>query len=74
MKDLTNASSLEQIKWIFNGSKNPPNFTTNMKNAIDNLPLTDNLAKKFLGRNNATADDLKDLLESKFNDIFKLVN
>lgn len=43
-------------------------------NAIDNLPLTDNLAKKFLGTNNATSNDLKDLLESKFDNIFKLVN
>ncbi len=74
IKDLTNANSLDQVKWIFNGAKNPPDFRTNMINAIDNLPLTDNLAKKFLGRNNATIDDLKDLLESKFNEIFILSN
>lgn len=59
---------------MFNGAKSPPNFRTNMLNVIDNLPLTDNLAKKFLGRNTATANDLKDLLELKFNDIFKLAN
>ena len=74
MKDLTNANTLDQIKWMFNGAKSPPNFRTNMLNVIDNLPLTDNLAKKFLGRNTATANDLKDLLELKFNDIFKLAN
>ena len=74
LKDLTNANSLDQIKWIFNGAKNPPNFKVNLLNAIDNLPLTDDLARKFLGRNNATINDLKDLLELKFDDLFKLPN
>ena len=74
LKDLTNANSLDQIKWIFNGAKNPPNFRVNLLNAIDNLPLTDDLARKFLGRNNATINDLKDLLELKFDDLFKLPN
>ncbi|WP_421498023.1 hypothetical protein [Flavobacterium columnare] len=77
MKDLTNAGSLDQIKWIFNGAKNPPNFRTNMINAIDNLPLTDgtplvdDLVKKLGVKD---ADGLKDLIESKFDDIFKLRN
>ena len=51
MKDLSNAKNLSQIKWIFNGSKNPPNFKQNMLEAIDKLPLTDDLGKKLLGEN-----------------------
>ncbi|OWP73934.1 hypothetical protein [Flavobacterium oreochromis] len=74
MKDLTNANTLDQIKWIFNGSKNPPNFTINMKNAIDNLPLTDNLAKKLLDNPNATKALLKNQLKTDFDEIFKLIN
>ena len=74
MKDLTNANSLDQIKWMFNGAKNPPNFRTNMLNAIDNLPLTDNLAKKLLDNPNATKAILKNELKSKFDNIFKLSN
>ncbi|WP_290806121.1 hypothetical protein [Flavobacterium sp.] len=75
MKDLTNANSLDQVKWIFNGAKNPPDFRTNMINAIDNLPITDALARKLIPNNPiANANDLKDLLETDFDKIFKLVN
>ena len=50
LEDLTNSNvtSLDQIKWIFNGAKNPPNFSQNMLDAIDNLPLTNQMAQKFL--------------------------
>jgi len=77
MKDLGNATSLDQIKWVFNNAKNPlgssgKTFKEAMQTAIDNLPLTDDLAKKILNNNKAKAYDLHDLIESKFNDIFKL--
>jgi len=77
LKDLTNkdVTSLDQIKWIFDGKKNPANFKTNMLHAIDNLLLTDDLAKKFIPNNpNANINKLKDLLEVKFDQIFKLSN
>lgn len=74
MKDLTNANTLDQIKWMFNGAKNPPNFRTNMLNAIDNLPLTDNLAKKFLPDvRNANAELLRQELKTQIDDIFHLI-
>lgn len=69
MKDLTNASTLDQIKWMFNGAKNPPNFRTNMMNAIDNLPLTDDLARKLLKDPDATKGLLKNRLKSEFDNI-----
>ncbi len=39
LKDLSNkdVTSLEQIKWIFDGKKNPENFKLNMEKAINNL-------------------------------------
>ncbi|MRJ10486.1 hypothetical protein EDL98_05250 [Ornithobacterium rhinotracheale] len=81
MKDLTNANSLDQIKWIFNGAKKPIGkdgkaFKETMEKAIDKLPLkdgtpmTDDLVKKFGVKD---SDELKNLIESKFGDIFKLV-
>jgi len=37
MKDLQNSqvNNLDQIKWIFNGSKEPSRFKKNMLDAID---------------------------------------
>ena len=74
MKDLSNAKNLSQIKWIFNGSKNPPNFKQNMLEAIDKLPLTEDLARKFL--QNVRKPNKQKLLEelnSNFEKIFILV-
>jgi len=60
-------------KWMFNGAKNPPDFKQNMKKAIDNLPLTDDMAKKFLKDvENPTASKLKKYLKEDFDEIFKL--
>ena len=71
MKDLSNANNLSQIKWIFNGSKNPPNFKQNMLEAIDKLPLTDNLGKKLLGEN-SNKEFLKLRIKKDFDEIFNL--
>ena len=45
MKDLSNADNLSQIKWIFNGSKNPVDFKKNMLDAIDGLLNTKDINK-----------------------------
>jgi len=75
MKDLSNADNFSQIKWIFNGSKNPFDFRKNMLEAIDKLPLTDNLAKKFLRTvDNPTSKDLKKYLIKNFEVIFKKID
>ena len=74
MKDLSNADNLSQIKWIFNGSKNPVDFKKNMLEAIDKLPLTEDLARKFL--QNVRKPNKQKLLEelnSNFEKIFILV-
>jgi hypothetical protein len=72
MRDLHYADELSQIRWIFDGAKNPPNFRANMMRAIDNLPLTDDMAIKFLNRQDATIYELRNLLRSNFDNIFQL--
>ena len=71
MKDLSNADNLSQIKWIFNGSKNPVDFKKNMLEAIDKLPLTDDLGKKLLGKN-SNKEFLKLRIKKDFDEIFNL--
>ncbi|GJM63071.1 hypothetical protein [Persicobacter diffluens] len=74
MKDLTNSNSLDQIKWVFNPNKNPSGnggkqFKEALLEEIEKLPITDELARKFLGPR-ANADNLLDLIESQFENIF----
>ena len=46
MKDLSNADNLSQIKWIFNGSKNPVDFKKNMLEAIDKITFDREFSKE----------------------------
>ena len=76
MNDLLNSdvSDLSQIKWIFYGSKNPANFRQNMLNAIDDLPLTDELANKFLsGVRDPNVAKLRETIKSEFDNVFQLI-
>lgn len=69
LKDLQNANNLDQIKWIFDGKKNPPNFRENMEKAIENITLDAKTAQKF-GKN--SSDELKDLILDNFDEIFRI--
>lgn len=71
LKDLQNADNLDQIKWIFDGKKNPANFKQKMLDTIDKMTFNDDLLKKF---NVDDIDELKDLIETNFDKIFKLTN
>lgn len=44
---------------------------SNIENAIDNLPLTEELAMKYIGINNIS--DFRQYLKSEIPNIFKLV-
>ncbi|WP_335966824.1 fibronectin type III domain-containing protein [Galbibacter sp. PAP.153] len=73
IKDLEIAKNLDQIKWLFDGRKAPPNFKENMLKAIDELPLTDQLARKFLpGELNPTPMKLREEIISQLEEIFNL--
>ncbi|MGV6861261.1 MAG: hypothetical protein ACWA41_05790 [Putridiphycobacter sp.] len=71
-RDLSNPNvdQLNQIKWIFDGRKTPSDFITNIENAIDNLPLTEELALKFTGQDNISV--FRNYLKSEISNIFKL--
>lgn len=69
LKDLQNADNLDQIKWIFDGKKNPADFRNKMEKAIDNLKIDNKTAEKF-GKNNS--EELKDLILDNFDKIFNI--
>ncbi len=71
LKDLSNreVTSLDQIRWVFDGKKNPANFKQNMERAIDNMDtITKDLAEKFIGERNINKfkKTLKENLENVF--------
>ena len=78
IKDLSHqdVTDLRQLKWIFDGGKNPEKFIENMKNAIMDLPddKLKTLANKFIKDiDKPTASDLKKLLIKQQDNIFKLL-
>jgi len=80
MKDLSAAFDLDQIKWIFNPSKNPvgdagKTFREAMLSEIDKLPLTDDLARKLLPDiSSPTVNKLRQEIIDQFDEIFELAN
>jgi hypothetical protein len=74
MNDLNNSKikDLKQLEWLFDAAKNPSDFTTNLKNAIDNMDfttVTDATIQKFEVPNR---NALKTAIKNNFNNIFKL--
>ena len=81
MKDLSNADNLSQIKWIFNGSKNPVDFRKNMLEAIDNIFNSKNsniqrqlrqISEKITGFDDVNI--LKSDIINNFNNIFNKID
>ena len=81
MKDLSNADNLSQIKWIFNGSKNPVDFKKNMLEAIDNIFNSKNsniqrqlrqISEKITGFDDVNI--LKSDIINNFNNIFNKID
>ena len=74
IKDLSNpdVNSLDQLKWLFDGRKNPDNFRDNMLDAIDELNLTEDLAEKFTQLRDI--EQFRDAIKSEFDEIFELAN
>ena len=81
MKDFSNADNLSQIKWIFNGSKNPVDFKKNMLEAIDNIFNSKNsniqrqlrqISEKITGFDDINI--LKSDIINNFNNIFNKID
>lgn len=70
-KDLANpeVNKLSQIKWVFDGKKNPVDFQTIMQNEIRKMDIDAEVFSKF-GVNSAEA--LKNKIINQFGDIFVL--
>ena len=81
LKDLSNkdVTSLDQIKWIFDVKKNPAgtgtkSFEKAIEDAIDNLKLDKDLAKKFLKDvDNPSVKDLKKYLKKNSGKLFLII-
>lgn len=70
-KDLKNAASLDQVKWIFDGAKidDVAKFKNDMLSAIDRLELTEEMARKLM-MPDSKASDLIELIKSRFSTTF----
>lgn len=72
LKNLTNSNSLDQIKWIFDASKNPAgiskNFRDAMEDAIKGLTIPNNILLQY----NLTSIELKNSIISMFDKIFSV--
>jgi hypothetical protein len=74
INDLKNSDikDLKQLRWMFDAAKNPPNFETNMKAAIQNLDKTKITPATLSKFGVSSADELISKIEDDFNEIFKL--
>jgi hypothetical protein len=72
VKDLSriDVNDLTQIQWIFDGAKSPPDFRSNLLNAVDNLAIPDSVLLKF---DLNERSEFYDLIEENFENIFVLV-
>ncbi|MDO6557892.1 hypothetical protein [Paraglaciecola chathamensis] len=67
-----NVSDLSQIQWIFDGAKSPPDFRSNLLNAVDSLEMPSTVIFNFTGTTNKK--DLIDLISEQFEEVFILVD
>uniref|UniRef100_UPI0039A45010 hypothetical protein n=1 Tax=Ornithobacterium rhinotracheale TaxID=28251 RepID=UPI0039A45010 len=78
MKDLSNkdVTSLDQLKWIFDGQKAPANFKEKMIKAIEDLDIKDKkIAEKFLPDvRKPNTELLKKEIKTRFEEIFKVID
>ncbi len=75
VKDLSEANSLSQIKWLYDGAKVNSFNKTQILNLIENSTIPQSTITKYLpGVQNATKADLVDLIDADFDNIFKIIN
>lgn len=61
---------MSQIKWIFDGAKLPPNFRSDLLNAVDSVSFSQSVLNKFGVTRNS---QLRELISDNFEDVFVLV-
>ena len=76
LKDLSNPeiTDLGQLKWVFDGAKNPSDFKKKLIAAINGLPLNElNALAQKIGLRARDGAALRKLLLDNFDSIFKLL-
>lgn len=75
VKDLSEANSLSQIKWMYDGSKVSSLNKTQILNLIENVNIPQTTINKYFTDGLIhSKEELVDLIDGKFNDIFKVIN
>jgi hypothetical protein len=75
VKDLAEASGLDKIRWLYDGSKVSSLNKTQILNLIENVDIPQTTINKYFDDGLIhTKDELIDLIDGKFNDIFKVIN
>ena len=76
VKDLQNIDEIENLRWIFEkrGNINNSKLKEKVMSALENTNvITDDIAKELLNQR-AIADDLLNLIDDKFAEIFIIAN
>jgi hypothetical protein len=75
VKDLSEAKNLNQIRWMYDGSKVSSLNKTQILDLIEKVDIPQPIITKYLpGVQNATKADLINLIDTDFNNIFKIIN
>ena len=75
VKDLSEANSLSQIKWLYDGVKVNSLNKTQILNLIENSTIPQSTINKYLPLlNNPPKSKLIDLLDVEFDNLFKVIN
>ncbi|MFA0961870.1 hypothetical protein AB9P05_08675 [Roseivirga sp. BDSF3-8] len=70
---LTDVTSLDQLKWVFDGKKVSSLTKSDFMEVLENANISDEEARKLVKNiDNPTADDLLDLIEANFDEIFQV--
>jgi hypothetical protein len=74
-KDLSEASGLDKIRWMFDGAKNPVLNKTQILNLIENTNIPQSTINKYFNDGLIhSKSELIDLIDSEFNNIFKVIS
>ncbi|MCX2682125.1 hypothetical protein OOZ15_19420 [Galbibacter sp. EGI 63066] len=70
---LPQVTSLDQIKWVFDGKKVSNLTKSDFMEVLESANISDDVVKKWVKDiEEPTVDDLLDLIETNFNEIFKV--
>ena len=70
---LAEVNSLDQVKWVFDGKKVSSLTKSDFIGVLENANFSDDVARKLVKNiDTPTTDDLLDLIEINFDQIFQI--